>query len=60
MYKLLLDDKNKKVLTKKLYNQPMTVKEKKRLHRTKKIIQDANNEVKFNQRYENKINELFF
>ena len=54
-YDLILDEKNKKVLVKKLHNQPMTKREKQRLHRTIRVIETAKQNVEFNQQHKNNI-----
>lgn len=54
-YDLILDEKNKRVLVKKLYNKPMTKQERKRLVRTIRVIETAKKNVEFNQQHGNNI-----
>lgn len=58
--KLILDVKNQEVLVKKLYNQKMTRKEVKRLHRTTRIIERSYLKVQINIKNEKKANNIFF
>lgn len=60
MNKIYLNQKNKDVLKKKLYNEKLNKKEMKRLYRTNCIIEKKYKNIQENKKNEDVVQDLFF